>query len=436
MNATILHIAIDSFAIQAERLRCPKLAGRPLALAPSDSSRPRVVAVSREARAAGILPGTPLLVARRLCRDLIALPPDRDLYAGLSDSIRAQLSPFAPFADEDRAAPGPSGRFALNLTGVARTHADARDRAAEAGRGVERAFRLHPTLGIAATRLVSRVAATVLAPDGELLDVLPGSEVAFLAPLSVRVLPSARERIAAARLDLLNARAVRDVQALSPEQLLAAFGGSAATALWREARGLDGGPRRTLAPPRLAIAEETLVQETNDGRVIAARLARLVVELGVGLRMRAAQVGSLTISVLYADAREGHARQALTPPTAAEHALRAAALSLLDRAVTRRVRVRRIRLEAHEAAPRATQLTLWEGSGNEAAGHRPQPASWLLAGEDPCARRLAFPEPSPAGRCVALEHALDRVRARFGTEALIPAAWMAHGLVVRTPARP
>jgi len=88
MEPAILHVAIDSFAIQAERLRCPKLAGRPVVLAPSDSSRPRVLAASREARREGVEPGTPLLVARRLCRGLIALPPDPDLYAGLSDSIR------------------------------------------------------------------------------------------------------------------------------------------------------------------------------------------------------------------------------------------------------------------------------------------------------------------------------------------------------------
>src|SRR5438552_709868 len=331
MESTILHVAIDSFAIQAERLRCPKLVGRPFALAPHDSPRPRVAAASREARAAGIHPGTPLVVARRLCRDLLARPPDPDLYAGLSDSIRAELSPFAPFAEEGSARP--SGRFVLDLTGVARTHGDARDRAAAAGRGVERSFRLHPTLGIGATRLVSRVAASVLAPDGELLDVLPGSEVAFLAPLAVRVLPVARERAVAERLDLLNIRAVRDAQALSAPQLLAAFGTAAAAALWREARGLDSAPRRPAAPPRVAVAEETLGQETNDGRVLAARLSRLVVELGVGLRSRGAEARVLAVSVSYVDGREGRARQTLAPPGAAEHALQAAALSLLGRAI-------------------------------------------------------------------------------------------------------
>lgn len=405
MESTILHVAIDSFAIQAERLRCPKLVGRPLALAPPDSARPRVAAASREARAAGIHPGTPLVVARRLCRDLIALPPDPDLYAGLSESIRAELSPFAPFAEEGRA--GPSGRFVLDLTGVARTHGDARDRAAAAGRGVERSFRLHPTLGIGATRLVSRVAASVLAPDGNLLDVLPGSEVAFLAPLAVRVLPTARERAVAERLDLLNIRAVRDAQALIVAQLLAAFGAGAGAALWREARGLDAAAAQAIAPPpRVAVAEETLGQETNDGRVLAARLARLVVELGLGLRSRGAEARTLAVSVTYADGREGRARQALAPSTAAEHALDATALTLLDRALTRRVRVRRLRVEACEAAM-ATQLSLWDGAGNEAAGHR-----------------------------AGLESALDRVRTRFGTQALVPAAWMAHGLVVRPPARP
>jgi DNA polymerase-4 len=275
METTILHVAIDSFAIQAERLRCPKLAGRPVALAPADSSRPRVVAASREARAAGVFPGTPLLVARRLCRDLVALSPDRDLYMGLSESIHDRLAPFAPFAGGEVALGGgqgsslqsaaPRGRFALDLSGLARTRADARDRASAAGREVERAFGLHPTLGIAATRLVSLVAATVLAPDGELLDVMPGSEVSFLAPLAARLLPSARRPAVMPRLDLLHMRVVRDVQALDPVQLRAAFGAPAGLALWREARGLDpAAPRAAAAPAAAAIAR-------GDQRVLLNR---------------------------------------------------------------------------------------------------------------------------------------------------------------------
>lgn len=426
MDATILHVAIDSFAIQAERLRCPKLVGRPLALAPEDSPRPRVVAVSREARAAGVAPGTPLLVARRLCRDLIALPPDPDLYFGLSDSIRARLAPVAPFADgadgrgggaarggEAAAAPAGGrarpGRFVLDLTGVARTHDDACDRASRAGRDVERAFGLHPTLGVAATRLVSGIAAHVLAPDGELLEVRPGNEAAFLAPLAARVLPSARAAATGARLDLLNVRWVRDVQALDVAALEAAFGRAAALSLWREARGLDGAPARAAEAPPGAIAEETLAAETNDRRVLVARMARLAVEVGTGLRARGAAARRLAVAVAYADGRGDRARATLAAPARGERALRDAAVALFDRAVKRRVRVRRLRLEAWETAADAPrQLTLWDAVSAASS-------SGTTEGAD------------------ALEAALHGIRLRFGTEVLVPASWMALGVVRPSP---
>jgi DNA polymerase IV len=409
MEPTILHLAIDSFAIHAERLRCPKLVGRPLALAPADSARPRVLAASREARAAGILPGTPLLVARRLCRDLISLPPDPDLYTGMADSIRERLLPFAPTVGGARAAGGGSSAgFVLDLTGVARTHAQAKDRAVAAGRDVESAFRLHPTLGLGATRLVSAIAASVLAPDGELLDIAPGAEIPFLAPLQVRVLPAANDRIAAPRLELLGLRAVGDVQALTPVQLRAAFERRTAGALWREARGIDATPRRSAAPARVAVAEETLGRETNDRRALLARLSRLVIEVATGLSARGLDAERLAVTVEYADGRHGEARVALIPPVGSARSLGREAVPLFDRAVTRRVRVRRIRLEAWERPRAAAQLGLWE----ETTGGG-----------------------SRSGRADAMEAALERVRARFGTESLVPATWMAHGLV-RAPARP
>jgi DNA polymerase-4 len=405
VERAILHLAVDSFPIQAERLRCPKLKGRPVALAPADSARPRVLAASREARAAGVSPGTPLILARRRCPDLIALPPDRDLYAGLSESLLARLRAFAPLIE-----PGPgSGRFYLDLTGVGR-RAPGR-----AGREIESAFRLHPTLGLAGNKLVSRVAAGVLAPDGELLDVPAGSEAPFLAPLPVRVLPSAGGRAEVARLDRLNIRLVRDVERLSPAQLRAAFG-RAAQALWQEARGVDPTPVSPRGAAPSAVAEETLARETNDGRVLAAHAERLAAEVGAGLRARGQGTRRLALGVGYSDGREQTARRSFPEALRGRAELRAAVLDLLARATARRVRVRRLRLTADAIAPGARQLALWAGDAAAA---------------------------SPRGE--ALDAALDRVRAQFGDEALRPASWMALGLglrpstgrhAVRPPARP
>src|SRR2546426_9991908 len=96
MERTILHVAIDSFPIQAERLRCPKLTGRPLALVPRESPRPRVIATSREAREAAVAPGTPLALPQRPCRDLGAPPIDRAFTGGIGESSFALPNPFAP----------------------------------------------------------------------------------------------------------------------------------------------------------------------------------------------------------------------------------------------------------------------------------------------------------------------------------------------------
>jgi DNA polymerase-4 len=402
MERTILHLAIDSFPIRAERLRCPKLEGRPLALVPGGSQRPRVVLISREARQAGIVPGTPLVHARRLCGDLVALPLDRDFYGGIGESIFERLAPFAPVVEPGGTVGVGSGRFFLDLTGVARTHPEARDRAVRAGRDVEQWFRLHPTLGVAGNKLVSRVAAQVVAPDGDLLDVSTGSEAGFLAPLAVDMLPAARGTDTAPRLDLLNVRFVREVQALSPAQLTRSLGRDGSL-LWNQARGLDPSPVRAPETRPRVVAEETLARETNDSRALSAHAARLGVELSAGLRIRGEGMRGLKLAVEYADGFEDSATRTFAEPLRGSAAIVAAVAALLERAVKRRVRVRRMKLAAWGVVSEGTQLSLWTECD---------------------------------GRALALESTIDRARARFGTQALVPAAWILHGLTVRASARP
>jgi hypothetical protein len=228
----------------------------------------------------------------------------------------------------------------------------------------------------------------------------------------VGVLPAARGRAEAARLDLLNIRLVRDVERLTAAELRAAFG-RAAEALWREARGVDPTP---VSPPEAApraIAEETLARETNDARVLSAHVERLAGEVGAGLRARGQATRRLQLHAWYADGREESARRSFPGAIRGGAELRAAALGLLDRAVARRVRVRRLRLEASAVAPGARQLPLWDSTDAGAPG-----GAWGAWG----ARAAG----SPRGE--ALEAALDRVRARFGGDALKPASWMALGL--------
>jgi hypothetical protein len=126
-------------------------------------------------------------------------------------------------------------------------------------------------------------------------------------------------------------------------------------------------------------------------------------EVAVGLRRRGTAAGRLLVGVTYADGRHGRARTRLTHPTSSDSELRAPALATLEKAVTRRVRVRRLRLEVWEANHGALQLHLWPGgAGDESAGRLAKPA--LRAGElearrihpsrPPRSARLALGTPS------------------------------------------
>ena len=108
----------------------------------------------------------------------------------------------------------------------------------------------------------------------------------------------------------------------------------------------------------------------------------------------------MALGVEYADGRDARASRTFAEPLRESGTIRAAAAELLERAVKRRVRVRRLRLEAWGIVSGAAQLTIW--------------------GAD-------------APRASSLERTLDRARARFGAEALVPATWILHGLVRPSP---
>jgi len=123
------------------------------------------------------------------------------------------------------------------------------------------------------------------------------------------------------------------------------------------ARGVD--PRRARA--RIAPArhpEETLGRRRNDSRALAAHTARLACS-SAGLRARREGARGLTLAVEYADGQDDGARRTFAEPLGGSAAIAVEALRLLERAVKRRVRVRRLRLSAWGATSGGEQLTLW-----------------------------------------------------------------------------
>jgi DNA polymerase IV len=386
MDRSVLNVDIAAFPIAVERAIEPHLRGRPVLLAPPGSARAPVLVVSREAAIEGARVGMPLPVALRRCPGAVVLHPNEALYRRATGALLSLLGGYSPLIE-----PAAAGQTFLDLTGTVRLFGAAQDAAARIRKEIERQLRLRPTVGLATSKLVSRVAARVIRPDG-LCDVFPGSEAPFLAPLPVGLLPAARGTTRE-RLSDLNVGRVADLLRFSSIQLQIAFGAHGGR-LRSQALGIDASP---VCPPEQAAAvaeEETLAEDSNEERALLRALLGACERAGTRLRRLEALTSRLRVTLRHSDDVVKHREERLDLPVAADRLLFARARTICEQARARRVRVRWIELRCLEISRAPRQLALF---GPE-----------------------TFDDRSSDGSAVeALAEAVDRIRGRFGEAAIV-----------------
>jgi len=396
VGRSVLHVDIAVFAIAVERVVDPGLRGRPVVVAPPGSARAPVLVASAEAAREGIRAGMSVSEARRRCPLLIVLPVNEPLYRRAAAAVLALLGNYSPLVE-----PAAFGQIFLDLTGTARLFGAANDTAARVRKEIDGRLRLRSTAGVATNKLVSRVAARVIRPDG-LCDVFPGAEAPFLAPLPVGVLPEARGDARASLEDLAVTR-VRDLLALSLPQIRIALGRHG-DRLHRQAQGIDESPVRSPETIPEVTEEAILPEDSNEEPVLLQALQRLCERAGARLRRLRATPGRLRVSVRHAGGIE--ARREIRPavPTAADLLLFREARALLHLARTRRERVRRLEL-------RCTGLVT-------------SPRQLVLFGPE---RLDGGPGAGRIGAAETLAEAIDRIRIRFGSGTVVSGRLLGKG---------
>lgn len=354
MSRSILYIDPPAFCTTVEALVAPALRSRPVAVAAPGADRATILALSPEARAAGLERGMAVRLARKRCPDLLLLPPNPPLYARASRALHALLQAYAPVIE-----PHGYGHAFLDLTGTTRLFGPAADVAARIAREAQARMRLPLTVGVAVNKLVSEAATRVgrLASSQPLIEVPRGHEAGFLAPQLLAVLPDLPGDIRE-RLDEYHLRRVGEVAAIGETDLCAVFGRRGAT-LRQQVRGVD--PRPVLPPEVRAEfrASHTLATDTNDRTVLHPVLRRLTEQLGRRLRRRGLAARRLLVAVDYTDHAAATHGQAI-PESALDIELWSVARQLLDRALARRVAVRSMTTTVDQLIEAHRQLDLWE----------------------------------------------------------------------------
>src|SRR3954470_3220288 len=407
---SVLFVDPPAFCTTLEALVAPALRTRPLAIARAGADRATVLALSPEARLAGLTPGMPVQKAQRLCRDLIVVPPNPQLYARASRALHEILQLFAPTIE-----PRGYGHAFLDLTGTSRLFGPPQDVAARLGREAQARLRFPVSVGIPGNKLGCQAAIRADRQSGgldgsghELLYVPTGNEREFLAPQPLEVLPELDPDMRF-RLDEYPPELVGEVANISESALCAVFGRDGRV-LRARARGID--PRPVLSPEEQSVfcLVHTLSADTNDLGVLHPVLRLLSERLGRRLRRRELAAGRLRLQATYADyttvTRSLPLSAAVLDAELWDAARRAFAM-----ANTKRLAVRSLALTLDQLVEKEAQLDLWGGMRGSGEARKSDTSTDELSAD-------YFPASPLANFPTSLQHAIDHIHARYGAGAL------------------
>ncbi len=403
MPSRILHVDLDAFFVEVCRQRQPALRDvELLVVGGRRESRGVVQSASYAARAHGIRAGMPIAEAVRRCPGATFVRGRFADYRAASRQVRDVLrrhSPVVAMASLDEAY--------LDYAGTERLWPVSLLPEAEAIRdGVRAATGLACSIGIGPNRMVAKLASDHAKPRG-LMEVRAGWEEGFLAGLELRALPGVGPRTAAssprgwpsasmgprtaARWAERGLTRVAEVQAL-PLEALERLVGESAKWLKLRAHGHGG---TTLRPGRAAKSvsrETTFARDLRDPAEARRVLDLLAARVTAQLREEGLEARTLTLKIRWDDFTTRTRSRTFDTPTALEGEVLPAARALLEPAFADALRARHgVRL----LGIAATNLV---------------PAGPADLFEAPARQRQR-----------ALSDVLDRVRGRYGFEAIAPA---------------
>jgi DNA polymerase-4 len=295
---TYFHVDMDAFFVSVEELFDHSLIGKPVVVGGRPDQRGVVSAASYAARKFGVHSAMPLRTAARLCPQAIFVDGHPERYRDYSGKVYKVLKSFSPqveMASVDEAY--------MDITGTQRLHGPPLQAAHKLHIAVKRETGLNCSVGIAASRMVAKVASDQAKPNG-VLWVLPGEEARFLAPLDVRRIPG----VGKVTEKNLHARGIRQVGDLAKldESFLKEHFGQWGLALAGKSRGIDAGAWfdgevGEDSDPKSISHEHTFNEDTADLDMLESTLARLSEMVCRRLREHGLYARTVQLKLRYTD---------------------------------------------------------------------------------------------------------------------------------------
>ena len=319
---------MDAFFAAVEQAAKPSVRGKPVIVG-GLGPRGVVATASYEARRFGVRSAMPMAQARRLCPNAAFLEPRFSLYRQVSDTVMGLLHRLSPLVEPlslDEAfvdlAAGPAAGESL----------DAREVGERLRRDIRAATGLTCSVGLAACKMLAKIASEQAKPDG-LVVIPPGGERELLAPLPVRTLPGvgpATEQV----LRRAGITTVGEAEAAGPDELVRLLGRAHGTALYAMARGVDERPVVSERHAKSVSVEDTFDEDVTDRVRIRLELDRLAERCARRLREAGRSGRTVVIKVRRYDFSTLTRSETLRGPTDDPRLIRETAARLLQQVDT------------------------------------------------------------------------------------------------------
>ncbi|MBD3393835.1 MAG: hypothetical protein GF418_17010 [Chitinivibrionales bacterium] len=328
----IIHLNLVNFYVSVARALNPRLSSYPVAVATAGASQRVLLDVSSQAREAGIYRNMRVETAKRKCPDLVLLDPIPGAYEQAHTALVKEASRLSPRVETA----GP-GHVFVDLTGTQRLFGRSVDIADRLRREIGTKYNLPPTVGLAANKLVSKVATRVIKPVG-FCTVMHGCEEEFMAPLPVTLMPGIDPKVLQ-KLAEFNILVINDLRCVSQDRLAHALG-NVAVDIYRFSRGIDNVPVRELSVPEPSVERRVVFKDqTNDEYLIRKELFGNVCLAATKLRRMGLGARRIELVLTYADSARVRRARNLPAPVSGDVTLFEQCNMLFGALYTRRIRL-------------------------------------------------------------------------------------------------
>ena len=290
----IAHLDLDCFYVSVERINDPSLNGKPVVVGGSPQGRGVVASASYEARKFGIRSAMPTGRALQLCPHLLIVRGHHHQYGEISDRLYQRMTEISPAVER-----ASIDEMYMDFSGTERLYGNDLPSFMKAlQKLVLEEFSLPCTISLSSNKLVSKIAANTVKPNG-VITIPHGDERTFLAPLSIDVIPGVGKKTGE-YLRSKGFRTVADIQRCPQDKFLKLLGKHGAW--FYEAANGKGSTHISTDHTRKSISrEETFGNDIGSLTELERILKDLTTDVCSTLRKKDLHARTVSVKIRYAD---------------------------------------------------------------------------------------------------------------------------------------